>query len=84
MLWFLMITLPLVLAGVHQLFLILNLYPRNNSVFIIPAIIISYCIFAVHSVFDRDALPAVIMAIYYIGLTAITVRATIRRSAVFK
>lgn len=47
--------------------------------YIIPAIIISYCLFAVHSVFDRDALPAVLIAIYYIGLTAITVRATIRR-----
>lgn len=47
--------------------------------YIIPAIIISYCLFAVHSAFDRDALPAVLIAIYYIGLTAITVRATIRR-----
>ncbi|KAE8177167.1 hypothetical protein [Photobacterium carnosum] len=79
MLWFLMITLPLVFAGIHKLFLVFDLYPRNNSMYIIPAIIISYCLFAVHSAFDRDALPAVLIAIYYIGLTAITVRATIRR-----
>ncbi|KJF85535.1 hypothetical protein GLP30_12750 [Photobacterium phosphoreum] len=79
MLWFLMVTLPLVLAGIHKLLLMIGIYPKNNSVFIIPAIIICYCIFAVSSAFDRDALPAVLIAIYYIALTVITVRATIRR-----
>lgn len=79
MLWFLMVTLPLVLAGIHKLLLVLGVYPRNNGVFIIPAIIICYCIFAVSSAYDRDALPAVLIAIYYVTLTAITVRATIRR-----
>ncbi|PTB31117.1 hypothetical protein [Photobacterium phosphoreum] len=79
MLWFLMVTLPLVLAGIHKLLLMIGIYPQNNSVFIIPAIIICYCIFAVSSAFDRDALPAVLIAIYYIALTVITVRATIRR-----
>ncbi|WP_305809937.1 hypothetical protein [Photobacterium kishitanii] len=63
MLWFLMVTLPLVLAGIHKLLLVLGVYPRNNSVFIIPIIIICYCIFAVSSAFDREALPAVLIAI---------------------
>ncbi len=79
MLWFLMVTLPLVLAGIHKLLLMIGVYPKNNSVFIIPTIIVCYCIFAVSSAFDRDALPAVLIAIYYIALTVITVRATIRR-----
>ncbi|OBU33801.1 hypothetical protein [Photobacterium kishitanii] len=79
MLWFLMVTLPLVLAGIHKLLLVLGVYPRNNSVFIIPIIIICYCIFAVSSAFDREALPAVLIAIYYIVLTIMTVRATMRR-----
>ncbi|MCP4955154.1 hypothetical protein [Photobacterium aquimaris] len=79
MLWFLMVTLPLVLAGIHKLLLVLDVYPHNNNVFIIPVIIVCYCIFAVSSAFDRDALPAVLIAIYYIALTVITVKATIRR-----
>ncbi|MEC6813620.1 hypothetical protein VXS05_00805 [Photobacterium toruni] len=80
MLWFLMITLPLILAGIHKLLLVWNVYPRSNKVFIIPVIIIGYCIFSVSSAFERDALPAVLIAIYYIALTVITIRATIRFS----
>ncbi|MBP2701639.1 hypothetical protein [Photobacterium lucens] len=74
MLWFLMITLPLILVIAHVVLLATNLYSSVKPALVIPAIIVVYCGYSIISVSDRDALPAIILAVYYLALTVFTLR----------
>lgn len=68
MLWFLMVTLPLVLLAIHKLFTLVDWYHDVRKLWIIPGLIGGYCLFSLYSVFDRDALPTLILTIYYLVL----------------
>lgn len=74
MLWFLMMTLPLILVVVHILLLTTHLYSSIKRALVIPAIIVAYCAYSLFTVVDRDALPAIILAVYYLALTLFTLR----------
>ena len=74
MLWFLMITLPLILVVAHVVLLATNLYSSVKPALIIPVIIVVYCGYSIISVSDRDALPAIVLAAYYLALTVFTFR----------
>ena len=74
MLWFLMITLPLILVVAHVVLLTTNLYSSVKPALIIPVIIVVYCVYSILSVSDRDALPAIVLAVYYLALTIFTLR----------
>ena len=74
MLWFLMITLPLILVVAHMILLATNLYSSVKLALIIPTIIVMYCGYSIISVSDRDALPAIVLAVYYLALTVFTLR----------
>ncbi|HIF9212807.1 hypothetical protein [Photobacterium damselae] len=77
MLWFLMVTLPLVLLVIHKLFTLVDWYHDVRKLWIIPGLIGGYCLFSLHSVFDRDALPTLILTIYYLVLMFFAVRFTL-------